>query len=101
MNAPARFELAGEDLPTPSREALPDWPRLMPDRLAARYLGIGTTSLREHGPQPKRLGGRVLWDRKDLDRWADALGGQPLDVPARAAEGADILARVQGRLGNG
>lgn len=86
---------AGLDL----RAALPDWPRLMDVDLAAAYLGIGATTLREHGPEAKRLGRRVLYDRRDLDRWADALGGQPLDQAARADEGDDIARRVRDRLG--
>lgn len=81
-----------------ARAILPDWPRLMDVELAAAYLGIGASTLRESGPQPKRLGRRVLYDRHDLDRWADALGGQPLDQSARAAEGDDMDARVQERL---
>jgi len=91
MNAPARID----------RAVLPDWPRLMRAPLAAAYVGIGETTLRTHGPQPKRLGGAVLYDIRDLDRWADALGGQPLDDSARAGEGDDILARVKGRLAGG
>jgi hypothetical protein len=86
------------DLPVIQRPALPDWPRLMSVDLAARYLGIGQTSLRDHGPQPKRLGARVLYDRKDLDRWADALDGQPLDAAQRAAEGNTLLDRVRVRI---
>lgn len=77
---------------------MPNWPRLMHEPLAASYLSIGVTKLREDGPKPKRLGGRILYDRNDLDRWADALGGQPLDESAREAEGGDILQRVQNRL---
>jgi hypothetical protein len=80
---------------------MPDWPRLMSVELAARYLSIGTTMLRERGPQPKHLGARVLYDRQDLDRWADALSGQELDAPAREAEGDDIAARVAKRLAGG
>lgn len=83
----------------PARVTLPDWPRLMGIDMAASYVGIGKTMLGLHGPQPKRIGGRVVYDRHDLDRWADALGGQPLDAGTRAAEGGDILARVKGRLG--
>lgn len=91
MNAPAAF-------PAVAEADLPDWPRLMRAELAARYLGVGVTLLREDGPQPKRWRGRVLWDRADLDRFADALGGLPLDADQRAAEGDDMLARIQGRL---
>ncbi|WP_202393164.1 hypothetical protein [Alteraurantiacibacter buctensis] len=80
------------------REKLPDWPRLMSSELAAAYLSIGTTTLRTKGPQPRSLGTRVLYDRRDLDRWADALSGQDLDAAERTAEGDDIAARVAQRL---
>lgn len=59
------------------RESLPDWPRLMNEGQAAAYLSIGATTLREKGPAPRELGRRRLYDRLDLDRWADRLGGQP------------------------
>lgn len=85
----------------PAPITLPDWPRLMSESMAAAYLGIGVSSLRDRGPQPKRLGKRCLYDRLDLDRWADALGGAELDPVQREAEGEDILARVRRRLANG
>lgn len=93
MTAPARFPPVDWQ-----RAALPGWPRLMGVEMAAAYLSIGTTSLRDSGIEPRRHGRRVLYDRADLDRWADALAGQPLDEPARAAEGGDIARRVQQRL---
>lgn len=68
-------------------------PRLMSERDAARYLSIGTTTLRSQGPTPKRLGRRVLYDLRDLDRWADSLGGQPLTEPAQEAEAAEVERR--------
>lgn len=89
MTAQARIEAA----------ALPDWPRLMGERLAAAYLGIGASTLRERGPRPRKVGTRTLYDRRDLDRWADALDGQPLDPPAREAEADDVAARVAARIG--
>ncbi len=72
------------------RAALPDWPRLMAVDLAAQYVGIGTTMLEEQGPAPKRIGRRKLWDRRDLDRWADALGGQPLEGREAEEHAKDI-----------
>lgn len=80
--------------------ALPNWPRLMSEPMAAAYLGIGKTTLRETGPSPKHLGRRILYDRIDLDRWADALSGQPLDDTERQAEGDDALKRVLERIAN-
>lgn len=87
--------------PELERAAMPDWPRLMGIGLAARYLGIGVTTLRDKGPEPKRIGARVLYDRRDLDRWADSLDGQPLDAGERQAEGGAMLKRIQDRMGRG
>lgn len=76
-----------------ARSVLPDWPRLMDEPQAAEYLSIGKTMLREHGPSPKKLGRRVLYDRHDLDRWADRLGDQPLDEREEQEEAAEIERR--------
>ncbi|WP_260581124.1 hypothetical protein [Sphingopyxis sp. PET50] len=43
----------------------------------------------------------MLFDIRDLDRWADALSGQPLDERQRKDEGDDMLARVKERLARG
>lgn len=80
------------------RIVLPDWPRLMPVQTAAQYLGIGETTLRGLGIEGRKIGKRVLYDRIDLDRYADALGGQPLDDIEREAEAEGLLKRVQDRL---
>ena len=48
-------------------------PALLGEIDAARYLGIGTTTLRGLGIKRKELGGRRLYDRRDLDAFADAL----------------------------
>ncbi|MGJ0236939.1 helix-turn-helix transcriptional regulator [Novosphingobium fluoreni] len=98
MNAPVR--------PPLSRAELPAWPRLMREALAAAYVGISVSMLREHGPPQKHLGRCALWDRNDLDRWADALGTttsepQPLDRDEREAEAAAAFERVKRRLADG
>jgi hypothetical protein len=77
----------------PRRAHCPNWPRLLREQDAAAYLSIGTTLLRERGPKPKKLGGRTLWDIRDLDRFADALDGQPLD-PVDAGSHAQDLERA-------
>jgi hypothetical protein len=82
VNAHRAFDL--------ERPALPDWPRLMGAELAAAYVGISENTLREHGPQPKAIGRRRLWDRADLDRWADALGGQPLEAADHDKHSQDL-----------
>lgn len=76
-----------------SRPSLPDWPRLMREDQAAAYLSIGTTTLRTRGPRAKELGRRRLYDRRDLDRWADRLGGQPLTVQEQREEASEVERR--------
>ncbi|MBB95640.1 MAG: DNA-binding protein [Rhodobacteraceae bacterium] len=48
-------------------------PRLMQASMAARYLGFSESKFRGLGIPHKRHGGNVLWDRLDLDAYADAL----------------------------
>lgn len=89
-----------------TRTELPDWPRLMREPMAAAYLGISGSMLRERGPEPRHIGRAAVWDRRDLDRWADALGTtetdpQPLDADDRSREGDDISRRIEARLANG
>jgi hypothetical protein len=86
------------------RVELPDWPRLMSERLPAAYLSIGTTSLRADGPAPVRLGRRVLYDRKALDAWADQLGREqpdPAPVDAVAVEAEFLKTRGRRRRQQG
>ncbi len=71
------------------RAALPNWPRLMAVDMAAAYVGLSATTLRENGPAAKRMGKRRLYDRHDLDRWADRLSDQPLDDRAEQEEAAE------------
>jgi len=65
----------------------------MDEPMAAAYLSIGTTTLRACGPGPKRQGRRVLYDRRDLDRWADRLNDQPLDEREEQEEAAEVERR--------
>ncbi len=71
--------------------SLPNWPRLMPADLACRYVGWSRNGfLRRVGetwPEPVRLGGKVLWDRKALDEAVDRLvgSGEPLVDPFEEA----------------
>lgn len=80
------------------RAALPDWPRLMDIEMAALYLSRSPTVIRERGPKPKRDGRSVLYDRNDLDRWADRLGDQPLDERDEQAEAAEVERRFMERF---
>ncbi|MHA0335783.1 hypothetical protein [Sphingomonas sp. DC1100-1] len=80
-----------------ARASLPDWPRLMSVDQASAYLSLGSTTLRELGPAPKRHGKRVLYDRRDLDRWADSLGDQPLTQAEEAQEAGEEERRFMER----
>lgn len=60
--------------------------RLLSIKEAATYLGLSARTLyNTTGPKakvpfpvkPKRIGRRTLFDRKDLDRYVDALGSEP------------------------
>lgn len=77
----------------PERIVLPGWPRLMSIDFAAAYLSRSESVIRERGPTPKRDGRSVLYDKRDLDRWADRLGGQPLDERQEEEEASDVEAR--------
>lgn len=48
-------------------------PRLLPSPQAAAYLGVSTTKLRSMPIPRKVLDGKRLYDRLDLDAYADAL----------------------------
>jgi len=58
-------------------ENLPDWPARMGEDLAAAFVGVSKTTFRERWqaksyPQPVREGGRILWSRRQLERFVDA-----------------------------
>jgi hypothetical protein len=62
----------------------------MGEELAAAYVSLSATTLRERGPAPKRFGKRKLYDRIDLDRWCDRLGGQPLTAVELKQEASEV-----------
>jgi hypothetical protein len=59
---------------------IPDWPRLMPEEMAAAYVGVSVPQFRREQarglwPEPKRRGARLnTYDRKELDDAVDRLG---------------------------
>lgn len=62
---------------------MPDWPARMGEDLAALYVGVSLTTLRERVkegryPAPVREGGRIFWSRRQLDRYVDAQFGLEL-----------------------
>lgn len=56
----------------------------MKAKAAAHYLGISETKLRGLNLPSKKDGANVLYDRADLDAWADAL---PYDGIGEAMNG--------------
>lgn len=48
-------------------------PLLMPAPSAAHYLGVSESTLRALGLPRRVIGRKRLYDRRDLDRWADSL----------------------------
>lgn len=69
-------------------------PRLLGAAEAASYLGVSATTLRGL-PIPRRvLGGRKLFDRLDLDRYASDL---PYEGEATEVDECDRLFGVAGR----
>lgn len=58
-------------------------PRLMRRPAAAAYLGISESMLAELGIKPRRIEGRriALYDRLELDAFADSLSSDEEDNP--------------------
>jgi hypothetical protein len=42
---------------------------------AAEYCGVSVTTLGRYGPTPTKIGDRIIYDRRVLDRWLDELAG--------------------------
>ena len=42
---------------------------------AAEYCGVSVNTLGRHGPTPTKIGDRIIYDRRVLDRWLDELAG--------------------------
>jgi hypothetical protein len=68
---------------------------------AAEYLGISVNTLVRHGPPATKIGDRVVYDRRVLDRWLDELAGF---VSAEATDAGDnkspeeqLLEAIHGR----
>ncbi len=80
---------------------LPDWPRLMMADLACRYVSFSRNGflgrVGKTWPEPIRLGGKVLWDKKTLDEAVDRLseGVQPLVDPFMEALEREPIKRAK------
>lgn len=76
----------------PALTDLPDWPRLLPLKLAAAYCQVTPALFEASCPvAPIRLGGRASqqsrrWDRHALDRWLDSLASGRDRPPRRGMD---------------
>ncbi|MBT3140442.1 DNA-binding protein [Phaeobacter gallaeciensis] len=48
-------------------------PRLMPAPTAARYIGVSESTLRNLGLPKREIGSKRVYDKRDLDAYADQL----------------------------
>lgn len=69
---------------------LPFWPRLMGAEMACQYLGVSAGTFRSLNIRCGNIGRRVVWDRVDLDRYADRISEQPMTETERAAETSEV-----------
>lgn len=53
---------------------------------AAEYCGVSVNTLGRYGPTPSKIGDRIIYDRRVLDRWLDELAG----LVAPVLSGADL-----------
>ena len=54
------------------------WPRLMNPTMLAKYLGLARSTVYNNRfmiPGRRKLGRKVLYDRKEVDEWIDASDG--------------------------
>jgi hypothetical protein len=56
-------------------------PRLMRPSAAAHYLGVGVSTLAGLGLPTRKIGRAVVYDRRDLERFADDLTGGEAENP--------------------
>ena len=55
------------------------WPRLLTVEMAALYLGLSPKTIRNHQhklPGMRKWGGKIVFDRRALDRMIDHAGGR-------------------------
>ena len=56
---------------------LPNWPRGLSLEQASAYVGISPSHFTRHVTvTPIGVGGRIIYDRQDLDRWLDLRGNR-------------------------
>ena len=73
-------------------------PRLMPAPVAAAYLGVSESTLRTLSIPRKALGCKRLYERADLDAYADSLPYvESVPAPGSLDEGTECADRIFGQ----
>lgn len=76
-----------------SRSVLYYPPRLMNAEQAAAYFSISVNTFKALNIKPRSIGRRTIWDRLDLDRYADRMADQPLAAVDEQHEAAEVERR--------
>ena len=61
---------------------------------AAEYCGVSDKTLQRHGPEPSKIGERVVYDRRVLDRWLDSLADLPSSAINPIEDPEDLLLKA-------
>ena len=61
---------------------------------ASEYCGVSDKTLQRHGPEPSKIGERVVYDRRVLDRWMDSLADQPSSGVNPIEDPEDLLLKA-------
>jgi hypothetical protein len=60
----------------------------------SEYCGVSDKILQRHGPKPSKIGERVVYDRRVLDRWLDSLADLPSSGVNPIADPEDLLLKA-------
>ena len=81
-----------------ARPPLPGWPRGMPEWMAAGYVGLSETMLRQQDIKRTWLtDGRMVYLREHLDAWLDAKDGRAPVVTAADFDWRAAMKNVHAR----
>ncbi len=61
---------------------------------AAEYCGVSDKTLQRHGPEPSKIGERIVYDRRVLDRWMDSLADLPSSGVNPIEDPEDLLLKA-------
>jgi hypothetical protein len=64
---------------------------------AAEYCGMSVNTLGRYGPTPTKIGNRIIYDRRILDRWLDELAGLISGASSGAGPEETLLEAIHAR----